>query len=96
MVKYPSIYTGQNFKTKKSEFLPLGATVYNENFAKSYPPFDKSKVDKYNKGTIEENWQLLRKSLNRWDQHRFQLEYKYSSSSNGTSTIMLPKIVSGD
>lgn len=57
---------------KKSVFLPQGATVYNENFAKSYPPFDKSKVKKYNKGTtIEENWQLLRKSLNRWDQHRF-------------------------
>ena len=57
---------------KKSVFLPPGATVYNENFAKSYPPFDKSKVEKYDKATtIEENWQLLRKSLNRWDQHRF-------------------------
>ena len=31
---------------KKSVFLPPGATVYNENFAKSYPPFDKSKVKK--------------------------------------------------
>ena len=34
---------------KKSVFLPPRATVYNENFAKSYPPFDKSKVEKYEK-----------------------------------------------
>ena len=32
---------------KKSAFLPPGATVYNENFAKSYLPFDKSKVEEY-------------------------------------------------
>ena len=54
--------SGRSEPKKKSVFLPPGATVYNENFAKSYPPFDKSKVEKYDKGTRGKLAALTKKS----------------------------------